>query len=61
MDPRETETAAGGSSRTSPSSHGSERELGCGVGTDFRLDIGGASTVESGYWGRWDCWSWWGC
>ena len=44
VDPRETETSAGGSSRTSPSSHGSERELGCGVGRDFRLD----STVEGG-------------
>ena len=49
VDPRETETSAGGSSRTSPSSHGSERELRCGVGRDFRLDIEGASTVEGGY------------
>jgi len=46
VDPCETETVTGGSSRTSPSSHGSERELACGVGRGFRLDIEGASTVE---------------
>lgn len=46
MDPRETEMGGEGSSRTSPSSHGSERKLGCGAGRGFRLDIEGASTVE---------------
>ena len=53
MDPCESETGGGSSSLTSPSSHGSEREFGCGIGRDFLLDIEDGSTVEGWKCGRW--------